>query len=71
MSIYLQLAHPVLNSLIRTSDEWLLNLVKAFNAGDVTEFQNLKKRWTTNKMLADNQNKLEEKIVLCAIMEVY
>jgi len=64
------LAHPVLDSLKRTQDEWLVHLMRAFNSGDVTEFETLKKKWTTNKLLAENESKLRTKVTLLAIMEM-
>ncbi|CAL8079769.1 unnamed protein product [Orchesella dallaii] len=64
------LAHPVLDSLKRTQDEWLVHLMKAFNTGDVNEFEALKKKWSSNKLLAENESKLRTKVTLLAIMEM-
>lgn len=66
----IQLAHPVLDSLKRTQDEWLVHLMRAFNAGDVKEFEALKKKWITNKLLLDHENDLRKKVIFMAIMEV-
>lgn len=44
--------------------------MRAFNTGDVNEFEALKKKWTTNKLLAENENMLRTKVILLAIMEM-
>lgn len=44
--------------------------MRAFNTGNVTEFETLKKKWATNPLLAANENKLRTKVILLAIMEM-
>ena len=42
-----QLAHPILESLKGTDKEWLVNLMYAFNSGNISKFDDLKKSWGT------------------------
>lgn len=44
--------------------------MRAFNTGDVNEFEALKKKWATNKLLAENESLLRTKVILLAIMEM-
>lgn len=41
----LQLAHKILESLKGTEREWLVNLLYAFNSGNINKFDDLKKFW--------------------------
>ena len=45
--IMFQLAHPILESLKGTDKEWLVNLMYAFNSGNISKFDDLKKSWST------------------------
>ena len=47
MYIMFQLAHPILESLKGTDKEWLVNLMYAFNSGNISKFDDLKKSWST------------------------
>ncbi|CAL8110820.1 unnamed protein product [Orchesella dallaii] len=64
------LAHPILNSLKRTSSEWLVTLMQAFNAGNVTEFEHLRSKWIHEEKLAKNEAGLRTKVILLALMEM-
>lgn len=44
--------------------------MRAFNTGDVHQFESLKRKWATNNLLAENENKLRTKVTLLAIMEM-
>ena len=39
------LAHPVLESLKQTERSWLIDLLYAFNSGDIPRFDQLKVHW--------------------------
>ena len=39
------LAHPVLESLKQTERSWLIDLLYAFNGGDIPRFDQLKMHW--------------------------
>lgn len=41
----LQLAHPVLDALRGSDKQWLVDLLFAFNAGDIPRFEQLKPQW--------------------------
>lgn len=63
------LAHPILDSLKGTAREWLINLLYAFNAGDIAKFDELKPKWRTQADLAAQEKHLREKISLLCLME--
>lgn len=64
------LAHPVLQTLKGTENEWLIDLLFAFNSGDVQKFRNVKNKWSTQADLAANENLLFEKVCLLCLMEM-
>jgi 26S proteasome regulatory subunit N9 len=65
------LAHPVLKSLIRTPDEWLIDLLKAFNAGEIDKFEALKsKGFNREPTLMKYEPLLRTKILLLSLMEM-
>ena len=64
------LAHPVLNALNGTPNEWLVNLLMAFNSGDVQTYEKLRGQWTTQPDLNSNQEILYEKLCLLVLMEM-
>eukprot|EP00731_Ephydatia_muelleri_P024268 Em0016g539a len=64
------LAHPILASLQSTSYRWLINLLRAFNTGDLTAFNALAGEWELQTDLANNSDKLSKKIRLLALMEL-
>jgi len=63
------LAHPVLNSL-RGTKKWLIDLLIAFNSGNLADFRRLRHNWETVKEFKDNAKHLETKIKLLCIMEM-
>jgi len=64
------LAHNVLQSLKGGENEWLIDLLFAFNSGDVTKFRQLKPKWSTQRDLAHNEALLFEKVCLLCLMEM-
>lgn len=64
------LAHPILESLKGTSNEWLMKLLLAFNAGDINTFERMAPQWHTQPDLLAKEIELREKIRLLCLMEV-
>ncbi|XP_024384021.1 26S proteasome non-ATPase regulatory subunit 13 homolog B [Physcomitrium patens] len=68
------LAHPIVNSLLGTSVEWLYFILQAFNAGDLTRYQELCGQYqsalTAQPALVENEKKLWEKINILCLMEL-
>ncbi|CAK9798180.1 26S proteasome non-ATPase regulatory subunit 13 [Anthophora plagiata] len=64
------LAHPVLQSLKGTQNSWLVDLLQAFNAGDIVALERLKPQWSKVADLAAQELKLRQKISLLCLMEM-
>ncbi|XP_018321625.1 26S proteasome non-ATPase regulatory subunit 13 [Agrilus planipennis] len=64
------LTHPVLESLKETENAWLVELLYAFNAGDINKFENMKPQWSTVADLAAQELFLRQKISLLCLMEM-
>ncbi|XP_023175805.1 26S proteasome non-ATPase regulatory subunit 13-like [Drosophila hydei] len=64
------LAHPILESLQNTENEWLVELLKAFNMGDINKFNEMKNIWSKIPDLAAQEVKLRQKISLLCLMEM-
>ncbi|XP_058793430.1 26S proteasome non-ATPase regulatory subunit 13 [Phymastichus coffea] len=64
------LAHPVLESLKGTPNSWLIDLLQAFNAGDIVALERLKPQWSKVADLAAQELKLRQKISLLCLMEM-
>lgn len=64
------LAHPILESLKGTENEWLVELLKAFNIGNITRFNEMKPVWSKIPDLAAQEIKLRQKISLLCLMEM-
>lgn len=64
------LAHAVLESLKSTENAWLVELLYAFNSGDITKFETMKAKWSTVADLAAQELFLRQKISLLCLMEV-
>lgn len=64
------LAHPVLQSLVGTDNEWLVELLRAFNSGDINKFEAMKPTWYQIADLAAHEVKLRQKISLLCLMEM-
>ncbi|XP_037087108.1 26S proteasome non-ATPase regulatory subunit 13-like [Pollicipes pollicipes] len=64
------LAHPVLESLRTTPHAWLVDLLLAFNSGDLSTFERLRPQWEQQADLKAKQLELRQKISLLALMEM-
>lgn len=64
------LAHDVLLSLKGTDKEWLVDLLYAFNSGNISKFEELKKFWATQPDLAAAELQMRQKISLLCLMEM-
>lgn len=64
------LAHPVLDSLKSTNNAWLIDLLSAFNSGDIAKFEHMKPKWREVPDLRAHELKLKQKISLLCLMEM-
>lgn len=64
------LAHPILDSLKGTENEWLVELLKAFNFGDIKKFNAMKPIWGKIPDLLAQEVALRRKISLLCLMEM-
>jgi 26S proteasome regulatory subunit N9 len=66
-------SHPILKTLAGTSNEWLIELLKTFQNGNIDSFQALLEKhrssFEANASLKNGYSMMLEKIVLLAIME--
>ena len=63
------LQHPIINNL-KKKDDWLIDLLAAFNEGDLKKFAELRAKWTTQPDLASHEIQLRQKISLLCLMEL-
>jgi len=64
------LAHPVLQSLNGTENEWLVKILMAFNSGDLATFEAMSPKWKSQPDLLAKEVQLREKIRLLCLMEM-
>ncbi|PVD29250.1 hypothetical protein C0Q70_11847 [Pomacea canaliculata] len=64
------LAHDVLLSLKNSDKEWLVDLLYAFNSGNISKFDDLKKYWASQADLAAAEQQMRQKISLLCLMEM-
>lgn len=64
------LMHPILNSLNGTPNQWLVELLYAFNRGDMDKFESLKPLWTQQADLKSAEVTMRQKICLLCLMEM-
>lgn len=64
------LAHPILGSLKGTDNEWLVELLQAFNCGDINKFEAMKTKWGAIPDLLAQEVTLRKKISLLCLMEM-
>ncbi|RZF34569.1 hypothetical protein LSTR_LSTR006954 [Laodelphax striatellus] len=64
------LAHPILDSLKNTPNEWLVSLLLAFNSGNIAQFEKMRPQWETIPDLKAHNLKLKQKIYLLCLMEM-
>eukprot|EP00730_Choanoeca_flexa_P019613 TRINITY_DN9589_c0_g1_i7.p1 TRINITY_DN9589_c0_g1~~TRINITY_DN9589_c0_g1_i7.p1 ORF type:complete len:405 (+),score=105.68 TRINITY_DN9589_c0_g1_i7:175-1389(+) len=63
------LSHPIIKVLNDTDKSWVIELLYAFNAGDLAKFSNLSSTWEGQPDLKSNAVIIQEKIRLLALME--
>ncbi|CAJ0945614.1 unnamed protein product, partial [Mesorhabditis belari] len=64
------LAHPILKSLDGSQEKWLLDVLYAFNEGDLNKFYGLERYWGGWPDMKKQKEFLVEKIRLLSIMEI-
>ncbi|CAH1155515.1 unnamed protein product [Phaedon cochleariae] len=64
------LAHPVLESLKATENAWIIELLYAFNSGNIDKFEKMKIQWGAIADLAAQELFLRQKISLLCLMEM-
>jgi len=64
------LAHPILKSLDHSSEAWLVNVLFAFNSGDLEKFRANEKHWNQWPDIVKHRELLEGKIRLLCLMEI-
>lgn len=64
------LAHGVLDALRGTDKQWVVDLLFAFNTGNLEKFESLRPYWSQQPDLNDNYTKLARKIRLLCFMEL-
>merc|ERR1711981_387923 len=63
------LQHKILDAVRGTSNGWIVELVEAFNSGNIEQVKILKPQWETQADLKAHAVKLNEKLMLSALME--
>ncbi|KAI1297199.1 26S proteasome non-ATPase regulatory subunit 13 [Halotydeus destructor] len=63
------LQHPIINTL-RESDPWVIDLLFAFNAGDIAKYEQLAPQWKKQPDLQAHELPLRKKITLLCLMEM-
>ncbi|XP_057312291.1 26S proteasome non-ATPase regulatory subunit 13-like [Hydractinia symbiolongicarpus] len=64
------LAHEVLQYLKRTEFAWLIDVLYAFNSGNIQKFLDLKPSWSKQPDLAANETTMMQKITILCLMEL-
>lgn len=64
------LAHDVLEVMKTTEHNWLVELLFAFNSGNIDKFYSLKPQWSKQADLCANEPALLQKITLLSLMEM-
>jgi len=64
------LAHPILEALKSSARGWLVDVLYAFNSGNIKRFDELKTHWATQPDLAANEVQMRQKITLLCLMEM-
>jgi len=64
------LAHPILQVLRTSQKQWLVDLLYAFNAGNIPKFDELKQHWQNQPDLASREIAMRQKIALLCLMEM-
>ncbi|PAV91577.1 hypothetical protein WR25_10889 isoform C [Diploscapter pachys] len=64
------LAHPILQSLNNSAEQWIAELLFAFNAGDLAKFYAMEAQWSSWDDLKKRKEFMLEKIRILAVMEI-
>jgi len=64
------LQHEILSSLKSSQNEWLINLLGAFNCGDIATFKSTQSAWSAQTDLKNHAKRLTEKMCLMCLMEM-
>lgn len=64
------LAHPILESLQGTGEQWLVDLLGAFNSGSLDKYEALRGAWSQQADLAAKELVLRQKMCLLCLMEM-
>jgi len=64
------LCHPIVSSLEGTPKAWVIELLRAFNHGDIKKFEALRSYWTTQSDLQVHELTLKRKMCLLCLMEM-
>lgn len=64
------LGHPILESLNGTDYQWLVDLLYAFNSGNLQRFEELRSQWQVQPDLAQSEIPMRQKISLLCLMEM-
>ena len=64
------LAHPILQALAGGEKQWLVDLVFAFNSGNLGRFDQLRTHWQAQPDLAMHSVQMQQKISLLCLMEM-
>lgn len=64
------LQHPIMTILHNTREQWLVDLLTAFNTGNIEQFEKLKPLWKNQPDLAAAENVLHKKILLLCLMDM-
>ncbi|XP_022660301.1 26S proteasome non-ATPase regulatory subunit 13-like [Varroa jacobsoni] len=64
------LCHPIVASLEGTPRAWVIELLRAFNHGDLAKYNALRPQWTTQMDLQANELTLKRKMCLLCLMEM-
>ncbi|KAJ2512888.1 26S proteasome regulatory subunit [Coemansia sp. RSA 2049] len=63
------LSHPILDSLKGTEHEWMVELLFAFNSGDIAKYETMAASLNSQPLLKQQQSMLQQKIRLMALIE--
>lgn len=63
------LQHPIINC-ISSSRRWIIDLLDAFNSGDIAQYERLRPQWSTQVDLVAHELELRKKITLMCLMEM-
>ncbi|KXJ14016.1 26S proteasome non-ATPase regulatory subunit 13 [Exaiptasia diaphana] len=64
------LAHEVLKYIKGTEHNWLVDLLYAFNSGNLKKFEDLRPYWSKQPDMLKNEKALQQKIRLLCLMEL-